>query len=103
MVKYRHRKRGTTYKILGPAHVTCSEPVLDDEIVYVFQDKTGELYGVFTDPEQSHNFISTARAQCEEPLLDGEEVLIYQDIHSNELGVRPREEFFDGRFEEIPD
>lgn len=104
MVTYRHKKRGTTYKILGPGHVLSSEPFLDDETCEVFRDKYGE--GVYAAAPVGSVLnaaisIGKARVQCEEPLLDGEEIVVYQDIDSLALGVRTRDEFFDGRFEEI--
>lgn len=104
MVKYRHKKRGTTYEILGPGRVLCSEPFLDDEMCEVYRDTLGEGLYVAAAPGLNTNVavsIGQARVQCEEPLLDGEEIIVYQDINSLALGVRPRDEFYDGRFEEL--
>lgn len=44
MVRYRHRKRGTTYVIIGRARAQCEEPILDDENVLVYRClETGDL------------------------------------------------------------
>lgn len=100
---YRHKKRGTTYKILGPGHVLCTEPFLDDETCEVFRDRSNERVFFVVSPGSAVAGISLgqARVQCEEPLLDGEEIVVYQDVHSGALGVRTRDEFHDGRFEAI--
>lgn len=63
---YRHKKRGTTYRILH-----------------------GHEYGDCTAS-------SATVAQ-----IDHEPMVVYQDIADGRVWVRPRSEFFDGRFEEL--
>ena len=64
---YRHRKRGTTYRILhGDEYGTCFAS-------------------------------SSSVAQ-----IDHEPMIVYQDIADGRVWVRPRSEFFDGRFEKLP-
>lgn len=59
MKLYRHKKRGTTYEIIG--------------------------FGTM-------QIINS---------LDGTKVVIYKDVDNGSLWVRPEDEFFDGRFEEV--
>lgn len=35
---YKHKKRGTSYTIVGDARVQCETPLQDDETVYVYRD-----------------------------------------------------------------
>ena len=45
--RYRHKKRGTTYEVLGKAEVQAPEdaPLIEGEIVVVYRcGQTGELW-----------------------------------------------------------
>ncbi len=61
MTKFRHKKRGTTYEVIGEAEIQISIRTLEE----------------------------------------GDIVIIYKDEKSGKLWARNRDEFFDGRFEEI--
>ena len=61
--KWRHKKRGTTYVILGVAEMQCSS----------------------------------------DPKFDHVPVIIYMGTEDRNVWVRPKDEFMDGRFEEITD
>ncbi len=44
-MKYRHKKRGTTYTVVGMAEVQADEPLTDYEVVTVYRCiKTGRLW-----------------------------------------------------------
>lgn len=49
-----------------------------------------------------YEVIDEADLQTEKPLSDYAVVVVYRDPSNGRLWVRPREEFYDGRFEEVP-
>ena len=108
---YRHRKRGTLYRILGEATAFYD---LDDEaggFVYVLTDPSLEpaQQGPFLRADESrrglkwpHQEILKVRIQG--PILHGTKAVLYQAIGKpvgDDCWARGRDEFFDGRFEEI--
>lgn len=48
----------------------------------------------------TYTIVGTARVQTTEPMVDYTSVIVYKDESGN-LWVRPKTEFFDGRFKEI--
>lgn len=40
---YRHKKRGTTYQVIGYAQVQCESPLTEYEIVTVYKPEVGPL------------------------------------------------------------
>lgn len=45
-----------------------------------------------------YKIVGTAVVQTKRSLSDYDDVVVYQDINTNQLWVRPRDEFIDGRF-----
>ena len=70
MKKYKHKKRGTTYRIIAEGVMSVS----------------ADWY-YWNGPAYTN--------------VDGEPVIIYQSCEDARVWVRPRDEFFDGRFEEV--
>lgn len=77
MTLYRHKKRGTTYELLGFAKMQSEN----------WMDKPPYPHGWYgPDPEK----------------VDMQEVAVYVSTNEpKEMWVRPRDEFEDGRFEII--
>jgi hypothetical protein len=50
-----------------------------------------------------YSILTIGTFQCSDKNLDNTEVVIYRDIKDLKIWVRPKDEFFDGRFEEIKD
>lgn len=77
MTIYRHKRRGTTYEVIGIGRMQA-------EMWFEEGEWQGESFGW---------------AQEE---VDMREVVIYRSTEDpSEIWVRPREEFEDGRFEQI--
>lgn len=77
---YRHKKRGTSYVIIGKGHFQAKNLFAEKQV----NNGTGVGTG-------GHN-VSLA--------LDMVEVVVYHNIiDETEIWVRPVDEFFDGRFE----
>lgn len=73
MKTYKHKKRGTTYTIIGEGRMSVSA---DWHMTVQKMSGTAQFH------------------------VDMEEVVIYQGEDGN-IWVRPKAEFFDGRFEEV--
>jgi hypothetical protein len=43
--QWRHKKRGTTYSIVGDVRVQCETPLQDDEMVLLYQSTHDDSYG----------------------------------------------------------
>lgn len=41
---HRHKKRGTTYKVLGSAEIQTAQGLSDGEAAVVYQDEEGKLW-----------------------------------------------------------
>ena len=74
MTLYRHKKRGSIYELIGFGRMQASNWIEDD------REYGGDA--MFTS-------------------VDMQEVAIYRTADGNEVWVRPRAEFEDGRFEEL--
>lgn len=77
--RVRHKKRNTTYRVLGLAEVQVSTGN-----VHLFLNEDGEI----------------EKRKCQ-IIYDGRQLTVYQDEQSNKLWVRPSDEFEDGRFEDV--
>lgn len=75
--RYKHKKRGTTYAIVAIGKI-----------------QAGDLWR-FTVKHPPDGFFTS------EYRIDGQEVVIYRCLEDGEYWVRPKDEFFDGRFEEL--
>jgi len=72
---YRHKKRGTEYVLIGIGRMQAED------------------WGDQTQPREYSEYF---------PTVDMREVAVYRSVADpDEIWVRPREEFEDGRFEEI--
>lgn len=49
----------------------------------------------------TYNILTEGTMQHSNPMVDFTDVVVYQDINSGRVWVRPKSEFYDGRFEKI--
>lgn len=73
--RYRHKKRGTIYSVLFAGYFQSSD---------LFERDIDDTW-----------LVNTYKP------LDSVEVIIYQSIDDKKVWVRPKDEFFDGRFEKV--
>jgi hypothetical protein len=77
MRRFKHKKRGTTYEMLGLAKMQISADT---------------LYGYENDRRDAGRMTNN---------LETMSFVVYRSLHDDTLWVRPEREFFDGRFQEI--
>jgi hypothetical protein len=99
---WRHKKRGTTYEIIGEARAQCETPIQDDEFLALYDSDRG--FYVCRFPFRADvigKLMGSARSQCESPIQNGESLVLYCDVESRDFSVRRKTEFQDGRFEVV--
>ena len=98
---YRHKKRGTTYRLMALATYVSLDSAKDDDDLYVAQVADGVWHVKWAfSPEMEGQ--AWARAQCADSIKHGDVVAVYQSTDDAMLWVRPLAEFEDGRFERVP-
>ncbi|AXQ68406.1 hypothetical protein HOT99_gp211 [Caulobacter phage CcrBL10] len=45
MRRFRHKKRGTDYALVGIVRIQCETPIQDDEILLTYIDGSGQVWG----------------------------------------------------------
>lgn len=98
MTRYRHKKRGTVYELVGIGTFVNHDPAYDMDDVCVAEVAPGVWHVRFA--FASHIVSEAARVQG--GITAGELVAIYRAVlDPTEIWVRARAEFNDGRFEEL--
>lgn len=110
--RFRHRKRGSTYALVGEAEMLLTRAVSDDATLTVCRRKSDNrlVARPVSEPgpdEQLHNLIGFAVLQSERKLgRDGDchllNLTVYRCEDDGKLWARTTAEFNDGRFEELP-
>jgi hypothetical protein len=92
-----HRKRGTRYMVLSDRCKVIGQSSYDDnDPIAVFHlPIMGYRCGNADFLPSSTIF---AKVQCAKMVRSGTTVVLYRDIDSGKLWIRPKSEFFDGRF-----
>ena len=102
-MKYRHKKLGTTYDVLGVAPIECRANTMiregDDVCVYLDH---GKLAATAAIPNKDGAIIvGLAEVQTKRDLRLGDHIYVYREEGSEELWAVPAVSFEDGRYERV--
>lgn len=99
-MKYRHKKRGTTYDVLGVAPLECSANTTvregEDLCVYLTEGKLAATVAV--PKKEGVIILGLAEVQTKHDLRIGDHIYVYREDGGEDLWARPAQEFEDGRF-----
>lgn len=99
--RFRHRKRGSTYVLIGEAELRGAS-VKEGTPLIVYRS-LGRLWAhTSVDDTGDSPVIGWAELQCSFALRAGCLLAVYRCESDSRLWARPTTEFNDGRFEEIP-
>lgn len=103
--RFRDRKRGSTYVLVGEAGLRCgSADVIDGCRLAIYRRASnGDLEAILACWKSfiGHDLVGMAELQSAGAVPDGAKLTIYRCEVDGRLWARPTAEFSDGRFEEI--
>lgn len=84
-MRFKHKKRGTSYEILDIIDYSGTEDLME-----------GDIFGYWEDGEQFYADFQMSN----DNFVDGQ-IVLYYPLEGVGMYARPASEFFDGRFERI--
>lgn len=98
---WRHKKRGSVYRVVANVRLRALAPVMEGDLVVVLPPDIAIPQREATLLEVHAVTKVTAKLQAAAKLENGTDLVLYVHPEDGQFWVRPASEFMDGRFERI--